>query len=56
MANTYTTERKQDTVTQVQAGVAVVATLFNTLAKLVIELHLDHSRVFNMDETAFQKQ
>ncbi|EGZ12811.1 hypothetical protein PHYSODRAFT_334665 [Phytophthora sojae] len=30
--------------------------LFNTLAKLVIELKLDASRVFNMDETAFQKQ
>ncbi|KAE9116918.1 hypothetical protein PF010_g8787 [Phytophthora fragariae] len=30
--------------------------IFNTLAKLVIELKLDGSRVFNMDETAFQKQ
>eukprot|EP00644_Phytophthora_capsici_P003359 jgi/Phyca11/130874/e_gw1.99.86.1 len=29
-------------------------TLFNTLAQLVIELKLDASRVFNMDETAFQ--
>ncbi|KAG3155286.1 hypothetical protein PC128_g22115 [Phytophthora cactorum] len=35
---------------------AVLTILFNTLAKLVIELHRDHSRVFNMDETAFQKQ
>lgn len=35
---------------------ADLTTLFNTLAKLVIELKLDHSRVFNMDETAFQKQ
>eukprot|EP00644_Phytophthora_capsici_P004068 jgi/Phyca11/108352/e_gw1.15.519.1 len=35
---------------------ADLTTLFNTLAKLVIELKLDSSRVFNMDETAFQKQ
>ncbi|KAI9980827.1 hypothetical protein PInf_010160 [Phytophthora infestans] len=33
-----------------------LTTLFNTLAKLIIELKLDSSRVFNMDETAFQKQ
>ncbi|GMF41501.1 unnamed protein product [Phytophthora fragariaefolia] len=33
-----------------------ITTLFNTLAKLVIELNLDHKRLFNMDETAFQKQ
>ncbi|KAE8903640.1 hypothetical protein PF005_g9315 [Phytophthora fragariae] len=31
-----------------------MATLFGTLAKLVIELQLDGSRIFNMDETAFQ--
>eukprot|EP00644_Phytophthora_capsici_P002028 jgi/Phyca11/129417/e_gw1.84.42.1 len=31
-----------------------LTTLFNTLAKLVIEHRLDSSRVFNMDETAFQ--
>ncbi|KAF4130497.1 DDE superfamily endonuclease [Phytophthora infestans] len=29
-------------------------TLFNTLAKLVVELRLDSSRIFNIDETAFQ--
>ncbi|GMF44256.1 unnamed protein product [Phytophthora fragariaefolia] len=31
-----------------------LATLFATLAKSVMELDLDESRVFNMDETAFQ--
>ncbi|KAE8996895.1 hypothetical protein PR002_g19183 [Phytophthora rubi] len=31
-----------------------MATLFDTLAKLVIELQLDGSRIFNMNETAFQ--
>ncbi|GMF50525.1 unnamed protein product [Phytophthora fragariaefolia] len=31
-----------------------LATLFATLAKLVIKLDLNESRVFNMDETAFQ--
>ncbi|KAE9027794.1 hypothetical protein PF010_g2566 [Phytophthora fragariae] len=35
---------------------ADLTTLFNTLAKLVIELKLDHTQVFNMDETAFHKQ
>ncbi|KAG1713336.1 hypothetical protein DVH05_001123 [Phytophthora capsici] len=34
---------------------ADLTTLFNTMAKLIIELKLDSSRVFNMDETAFQK-
>jgi hypothetical protein len=33
-----------------------LSTLFNTLAKLVIEHKLDSSWVFNMDVTAFQKQ
>lgn len=31
-----------------------LAALFNTLAKRVVELNLDSSRVLNMDETAFQ--
>ncbi|KAF4148921.1 DDE superfamily endonuclease [Phytophthora infestans] len=31
-------------------------TLFNTLAKLVVELRLDSSRIFNTDETAFQRR
>ncbi|KAE9047448.1 hypothetical protein PR003_g1823 [Phytophthora rubi] len=35
---------------------ADLTTLFNTLAKLVNELKLDHTRLFNMDETAFQMQ
>ncbi|KAE8982484.1 hypothetical protein PR001_g23713 [Phytophthora rubi] len=40
---------KRNNVTNVDLTI-----LFTTLAKLVIELNLDSSRVFNMNETAFQ--
>ncbi|KAE9357769.1 hypothetical protein PF008_g2999 [Phytophthora fragariae] len=40
---------KRNNVTNVDLTI-----LFTTLAKLVIELNIDSSRVFNMNETAFQ--